>query len=280
MYSLADKEEMYAMVSRVLIVADENPVTLKAAEYMGKFLPEAEHHLIYVVDTAQRGMALTKDMENILRDIGKKAIRNIGDSLRNEGVRKVKSTIREGRPYERTLWYAHKENIGLIVLSTEIDPKTKKPCLGRITKKILEKTDIPVIIFTPYFKERAPRYLLNINSGISKSFRATEIGLRLCRAIGAEMLTLYIGPEHSSERLEEMKRKAEEMGVRYSVRMVRENPVDTAFKESEKADLLIMSSGRPGPAYSLRKIYPEFSLEAVKREILRNSSIPVLLIPK
>ena len=280
MYSLADKEEMYALVSRVLIVADENPVTLKAAEYMGKLLPEAEYHLIYVIDTSQRGMALTKDMEDIFKEIGKKAIKEMKDILKKEGVRRVKSTIREGKPHERTLWYAHKAGIDLIVLSTEMDSETKKPCLGRITKSILERTDIPTMVFTPYFKEGAPRHILNLNSGVNESFRATEIGFRLCRAIGAEMLTLYIGAERSSDRLEEMKRKAKEMGVRYSVKIVDGNPVDTVLKESEKADLLVMSRGRPGLGYRLIKIYPGFSLGPVKREILKKSSIPVLLIPK
>ncbi len=281
MYSLADKEEMYALISRVLMVANKNPVMMKAAEYMGKLLPEAEYHLIYVIDTSQRGMALTKDMELASEEIGKNSIKDMEDILKTEGVRSVKSTITEGKPHERTLWYAHKSGIDLIILSTDIEPERKKPCLGRITKSILERTDIPAMVFTPYFKEGAPRQILNVNSGVNESFRATEIGLRLCRAIGAEMLTLYIGEEISSHRMDEMKRKAEGMGVRYSVKIVDGNPVDMVLKESEKADLLVMSRGIPSLRYrSLRKIYPGFSFDAAKREILKKSSIPVLLIPK
>ena len=280
MYSIADIEELNAVVSRVVIAADKSPVIMRGAEYTAKLFPKAKFHVISVVNTSDRAIVLTGEYEDILEKMGKESVETIKRLLQRNGIEHVESTIVRGRPSRRILYYASNVSANLIVMATHSKMGTQAITLGRTSRNVIEKTKIPILLFTPFSRSRAPKVILNPTSGSKYSFKASMLSVRLAHALGAELRILYLGQGDIQQKFKTVKEYAEKMGVKYSIEKGKGAPGECIINRSKKADLMVVSRGRPGLGYKFRFLRKELALGKVEREVLAPAEVPILLIPE
>ncbi len=280
MYSIADIEELNAVVSRVVIAADKSPVIMRGAAYAARIFPKAKFHVVSVVNTSDRAIVLTGEYENTLERMGKESVEAIERLLLKEGVKSVETAVVKGRPSVKILYYAKNHRANLIVLATHSKVGTQALTLGRTSRNIIEKTRIPVLLFTPFSRSREPRRILNPSSGSKYSFKASMLSVRLAHALNAELKILYLGHGDMEHKFRTVKEYAEKMGVRYVIEHGKGDPGECIITESRKADLMVVSRGRPGIGYKFRFLRKELALGKVEREVLALAEVPILLIPE
>lgn len=138
--------------------------------------------------------------------------------------------------------------------------------------------------------------LLLPTDGSEAAERALAEGLRLAKALGAEVAFLYaleplgprllLGPESLSYHqalLEDLRqegikalnratRMAEEAGVAFEAHLVEGRAAEAILKEAERHDLIVMGThGRTG--------LDRLLLGSVAQEVVRKSPKPVLVVP-
>lgn len=278
-HRLADVEKLYALVSRVVIATDKSPGIIKGARYTARMFPRARYFLINVINITDRAIILTGEYENTLRKMGQEAIETIRRILVSEGVSFIEHEIQKGKPSVRILRYARRVGADLIVLSTHSKIGSQALGLGATSRIIIEKTRIPVLLFSPMCREREPRVILNPSSGSKYSFKASMLAVRLAHALGAELITLYIGHEDVETKFHLVRDYAKKMGVKYTVMVARGKPDEEILRHSENADLMVVSRGRPGLGYKFRFLDRELALGKVEREVLGMARIPIMVIP-
>ncbi len=279
MYQISDVEELYRVVSRVVIAADKSPVIMKGARHTARMFPNAKYYLINVINTTDRAIVLSKEYEETLRKLGTESIEIIRRILESEGVKDIESRIERGRPSRKILYYARNVSANLIVIATHSKMGSQALGLGATSRTIIEKTKIPLLIFTPFSREREPKVILNPSSGTKYSFKASMLAVRLAHALGAELITLYIGHENVEKKYRTVKDYAKQMGVKYTIEVAKGRPDEAILEYSKKADLMIASRGRPGLGYKFRFLSKELALGKLEKEVLGMAEIPIMLIP-
>ena len=280
MYQIVDIEELNAVVSRVVIAADKSPVILRGSAYAARLFPKAKFHVVSVVNTTDRAIVLTGEYEDILEKMGKESVEAIRRLLEKEGIENIETKILRGRPSQKILYYARNQRANLIVLATHSKMGTQAITLGRTSRNVIEKTNIPVLLFTPFSKNREPRLILNPTSGSKYSFKASMLSVRLAHALGAKVRILYLGQGKMEDKFNSIIKYADEMGVEIEIERGKGDPGECIVKQSKGADLMVASRGRPGIGYKFRFLRKELALGKVEREALALSEVPILLIPE
>ena len=280
MYQIADIEELTAVVSRVVIAADKSPVIMRGAAYAARVFPRAKFHVVSVVNTSDRAIVLTGEYEDILEKMGKESVQSIERLLKKEGIDHTDTAIIKGRPSSKILYYAKNHKANLIVLATHSKIGTQAISLGRTSRNVIEKTKIPVLLFTPFSRSREPKTILNPSSGSKYSFKASMLSVRLAHALNANLKILYLGDGKVEQKFRTVIEYAEKMGVKYSIETGKGDPGELIIKQSKSADLMIVSRGRPGIGYKFRFMRKELALGKVEREVLALAEVPILLIPE
>jgi nucleotide-binding universal stress UspA family protein len=279
MHQMTDIDELNKAISRVVIAADKSPVIMKASEYAARLFPDASYYIINVINTTDRAIVLSKEYENTLRKMGEESVESIKAILLREGVKKIEERIERGRPSRKILSYARNVGANLIVIATHSKMGSQAIGLGRTSRAIIEKTKIPLLIFTPFSKEREPKLILNPSSGTKYSFKASMLSVRLAHTLGAELITLYIGHEDVGKRYALVKDYAKQLGVNYTIEVAKGVPAQEILEYSKKADLMVASRGRPGVGYKFRFLSKELALGKLEKEVLGMAQIPIMLIP-
>jgi nucleotide-binding universal stress UspA family protein len=279
MYAIEDIEELNAVVSRVLIAADKSPVIMEGADYVSRVFPHAKFHVVSVVNTTDRAIVLTGEYEEVLEKMSRESVKTIERILRKNGVNHVEKSVIRGRPSSKILYYARNVRANMIVIATHSKTGTQALTLGRTSRNVIEKTKIPILIFTPFSRSSEPKTLLNPSSGSKYSFKASMLSVRLAHAMNASVKTLYIGRGEPGQRFKTIAEYADKMGVKYTIQKVKGNAGDVLVKESKRADLMVVSRGRPGIGYKFRFLRKELALGKIEREVLALAEVPILLIP-
>lgn len=279
MHNITSIEDLYSVVSRIVIAADKSPVIFRGAAYTARLFPEATYYIINVINTTDRAIVLSKEYENTLRKMGEEAIESIKEILKREGVKKIEDRLERGRPSTRILTYARNVGANLIVIATHSKMGSQALGLGATSRTIIEKTKIPLLLFTPFSREREPKVILNPSSGTKYSFKASMLAVRLAHALGAELITLYIGHENVEKKYRTVKDYAKKMSVKYTIEVAKGRPDEAILKYSKKADLMVASRGRPGLGYKFRFLSKELALGKLEKEVLGMAEIPIMLIP-
>ncbi len=279
MYNAADIKELYQVVSQVVIAADKSPVIMKGAAYTANLFPVARYHVVNVINTTDRAIVLSREYENIMEKMAEESVTSIREILKKEGVKRIDTRIERGRPSSRILAYAERAGANLLVLSTHSKIGAQAIGLGRTARAVIERTRIPVLLFTPFSRERKPELILNPSSGTKYSFKAAMLSVRLAHALGASVLTLYIGREALGDKFGLVKSYASEMGVKYTIEVAKGDAGDAVVEASKRADLMVASRGRPGLGYKFRMFRKELALGKVEREVMALAEIPIFMIP-
>ncbi len=279
MYQISDIEELYKVISRVVIAADKSPVIMKGARYTAKMFPNAKFYILNVVNITDRAIVLTGEYESTLRKMGEESIDSIEKILKSEGVAHIEQQVQKGRPSVRIISYARTVGANLIVMATHSKMGSQALGLGATSRAIIEKTRIPLLLFTPFSREKEPKVLLNPSSGSKYSFKASMLAVRLAHALGAKLITLYFGHEDVNTKYGFVREYAEKMGVKYTIEVAKGRPDEAILEYSKKADLMVASRGRPGIGYKFRFLSKELALGKLEKEVLGMAEIPIMLIP-
>ena len=279
MYQISDIEELYKVISRVVIAADKSPVIMKGARYTAKMFPNAKFYILNVVNITDRAIVLTGEYESTLRKMGEESIDSIEKILKSEGVAHIEQQVQKGRPSVRIISYARTVGANLIVMATHSKMGSQALGLGATSRAIIEKTQIPLLLFTPFSREKEPKVLLNPSSGSKYSFKASMLAVRLAHALGAKLITLYLGHEDVNTKYGFVREYAEKMGVKYTIEVAKGRPDEAILEYSKKADLMVASRGRPGIGYKFRFLSKELALGKLEKEVLGMAEIPIMLIP-
>ena len=279
MHNITHIEELYSAVSRIVIAADKSPVIFRGAAYTARLFPEAGYYIINIINTTDRAIVLSKEYENTLRKMGEEAVEAIKEILTREGVKKIEEKMERGRPSIRILSYARNVSANLIVIATHSKMGSQALGLGATSRTIIEKTKIPLLLFTPFSREREPKVILNPSSGTKYSFKASMLAVRLAHALGAELITLYVGHEDVTKKYGFVRDYAKQMGVKYTIEVAKGSADEAILEHSKKADLMVASRGRPGLGYKFKFLSKELALGKLEKETLGMAEIPIMLIP-
>ncbi|WP_337869003.1 universal stress protein [Meiothermus sp.] len=240
----------------------------------------------------------------MLRDIdrhhGKLALEQAAELARKLGVgcRTLQPT---GLPEQVIVQKA--PDFDLIVLGTHGRSGVKRWVMGSVAEAVLSRSPKPVLVvhesYTPPIlePEAAPyQNLLIATDGSDCSQQATEYGLRLAKALGAEVTFLSVvsmltrpqgaglalsqalslveeeAQTQAEAMLEQARAKAQQAGVSARVKLMQGRPVDAIVKQALLHDLLLMGThGRTG--------LDKLMMGSVAEGVVRRSQTPVLVVP-
>ncbi len=206
----------------------------------------------------------------------------LAEELAGLNVRRV---VLEGDPARKIVEFAHKEEIGLIVMPTHGYGQFRRFILGSITAKVLHDADCPV--WTGVHLEQAPpagavavrRVACAIDLG-PQSGNALKWAAGICRELGAELTILHVATcaQPPSKDLETeirhqiagLQRQAGAEDAEVLVQPGDPPKVVCGETERLRADLLVIGRGSAGGRFG--------RLRANAYAIIRQSPAPVVSV--
>ena len=279
-HEIKNIEDLTRVVSRITIAADKSPVISKSAEYVGEIFPKADYHVLNVIYINDRAMVLSKGYEHALFKLGEEAINIVMQKLKDGGVQNIHKRILEGRPSKKILQYSKRVNTDIIVIATHSKVGTQSLGIGKTTKNLLERTNIPVLLFPQNSRTEFPKIILNPSSASKYSFRGSMYAVRLAHHFGAKVITL-LTEDIPETKLKNIKEYALQMGVNYEIKTSKvKDHAEDIITASKKADLMVMSRGSSGLRYKCRYFARSAALGKLERYVIGNASIPIIVVPE
>lgn len=106
---------------------------------------DAGVHVVHVVETDQYGPAVRSAQRDALRERGADYVAGFETRLRDAGIERVTTAVREGRPAETILAYSDERAVDCIVMSTHGRTGVARRLLGSTTERVLRATVRPVL---------------------------------------------------------------------------------------------------------------------------------------
>jgi nucleotide-binding universal stress UspA family protein len=145
-----------AQITKILIPVDGSEASLaahrlalEAARALG-----AEIILLYVVDSSALDEIVRlsgRERPHLLHEMqesGMKLLLSLSQEAQQQGIG-ARVDIQTGMPDEVILDEAHRHQAGLIVMGKIGRKRHRRSLLGSVTERILEATDLPVLVVTP-----------------------------------------------------------------------------------------------------------------------------------
>lgn len=240
----------------------------------------------------------------MLRDIdrhhGKLALEQAADLAHKLGV-ELKTLQPTGFPEQVIVQKA--PNFDLIVLGTHGRSGLRRWMMGSVAEAVLSRSPRPVLLVhesyePPVMEPEAALYkhLLIATDGSDCSQQATQYGLWLAQALGAEVTFLSVvntltrpqgaglplsqalslveedAQTQAEAMLEQARTQAQQAGVSARVKLMRGRPVEAIVKQALLHDLLAMGThGRTG--------LDKLMMGSVAEGVVRRCQTPVLVVP-
>lgn len=145
-----------AQITKILVPVDGSEASLaahrlalEAARALG-----AEIILLYVVDSSALDEIVRlsgRERPHLLHEMqesGMKLLLSLSQEAQQQGIG-ARVDIQTGMPDEVILDEAHRHQAGLIVMGKIGRKRHRRSLLGSVTERILEATDLPVLVVTP-----------------------------------------------------------------------------------------------------------------------------------
>lgn len=240
----------------------------------------------------------------MLRDIdrhhGKLALEQAAELAHKRGV-EFRALQPTGYPEQMIVQKA--ADFDLVVLGTHGRSGVRRWVMGSVAEAVLSRSSKPVLVVHESFMpptlepEATPyQHLLIATDGSECSQQATEYGLRLAEALGAEVTFLSVvssltrpqgaglplsqalslveedAQTQAEAMLEQVRARAQQAGVTARVKLMQGRPVDAIVKQALLHDLLVMGThGRTG--------LDRLMMGSVAEGAVRRCQTPVLVVP-
>lgn len=267
------------MFKNILVATDDSKLVNNAIEYTANCFPDADYHIISVINTSTPSVPITDILMEDLKESSRRAIQDGVDILKKRDIEDCKRVIRKGAPSEEIVKYSEDYNIDLIVMGTQSKSGTQIYEIGETCLHVLEHSSVPVLLFDYIVDIKKPKKLLHPTSGTEYSLKAGRLAIKLAEYFGGNVDILSTrGGSETMLNFKKLHDFSEEHNIPYHLRSCAVKPHEEIVKESRKHDLIIASLGRPGLKYKLRKLHPPFAIGTLEREVIVETRIPTLIV--
>jgi nucleotide-binding universal stress UspA family protein len=211
-----------------------------------------------------------------------RVLRPPADQLAAEGIPATTEAVM-GPVAETICRFAHEQDVGLIVMSTQGNTGARRRIMGSVAQRVVRQAQRPVLIVPPRAqvadRPSFDRLIVSLD-GSNEAERVLPFASSFARRFGAPVVLLHAFDEVSDgldaiERYlaRETERLASE-GVEAEFRTVADQPAEAILGalDPERQDLLMIAThGRGGVERLL--------LGSVAQSVVRSSGAPVLLVP-
>ncbi len=220
---------------------------IRASEYVIQLYPSSVYHLVAVIPKMRSRYFLTSLYHETMQKIMEDALHDVELALTEKGVMAVRKVILKGNPVKKLVEYASKNPIDLIVISTSRNEMVPIGVIGSTAKKIIAKTDIPVLVYTPLSpSERIivrKTLIIPIITSYDKMELLKEIVKDLVNRMKADV-TIY--SSFSEEASKTLSRSFEEESIKYTLFSGRVEKPQELIELIEEHDLIVMPRCRKG----------------------------------
>lgn len=265
------------MFDKILIATDNSPLIRSGMEYTSNLFPDAEFHLVNVLNTKDKSVPKTDLIESHMKQEGEETIYQSKKILEEKGVERIKTAIPIGDPSKEILDYINKNQIDLLVVGTHSKSGAQEIHIGDTAGDILKVVSIPSLIFARRFEPRVPKTIFNPTTFSSYSVDASMIALDLAEMFDASLTTYHIGkkdPGASSRRIKRVGKKAD---IDFELIVNKGATEEEILDESSKYDFMVGSRGRSSLLYKLRVLFPRFAFSKIERILIAESEVPYIM---
>ncbi len=269
---------MRRMFDKILIATDNSPLMRKSIEYSATLFPYSDFHLINVINTSDRSVPQSDLMQSKMAKISQEALDN-GEQILNEmGINEVKKTKPRGTPSKEIMNYIENHDIDLLVMATHSKTGAQRLHIGDTALHSLQVTSIPSLVFSCKCAAEAPEKIFNPTTFSTYSIDASMLALELAEYFDASLTTYHIGNEDPGASSRRIKNRASKHGVDYELEINKNASEKEIIERSREFDFIVGSRGRSGWRYKLRHIFRKFSLSALEKELIEESTVPFLMV--
>ena len=159
--------------------------------------------------------------------------------------------------------------------------RTGKECpahLGATCINILEVFNCPILMVPLGSPLEKPKTIMNPTSGSHFSMSASELAVLVADNFNAELHSLYVGKQNPRMVLRSLEAMAQKLDVVFKSRIAK-GAVDKAILIwAQKHDMMVFSRGYSGFKYHMRKVTKKAALGRLEREVIGESSIPMIIV--
>jgi len=301
------------MLERILIPLDGSPVAERAIAQAARFLrrPGTEVILVRVVETQDMDPEGFGGLIPRLKLEAAEYLAGVSGKLREAGWR-VRASVEEGRPLERILETAAREKATLVALASHGRTGLARWVMGSVAEKVVRACPVPVLVLRPIgagsdggtaaTPEAAPafRKLLVPIDGGPGSLAAVESAAIVAKLCGSSIVLVHVEsrldfpPGTYSARLVDVPRnppagpvpgdpgkRLDHLGCLLAFRGLSVTTLRVGGDAASRivdlpaelgADVIVMAThGRKGLS--------RFILGSVAEKVLRQTTLPLLVIP-
>ncbi len=220
---------------------------IRASQYVIQLYPSSVYHLVAVIPKMRSRYFLTSLYHETMQKLMDDALHDVELALTEKGVMAVRKVILKGNPVKKLVEYASKYPIDLIVISTSRNEMVPIGVIGSTARKIIAKTDIPVLVYTPLSPSEKiivkKILILPILTSHDRMELLKEIVKDLASRAGAE-ITVYTG--FSEEASKTLTTDLEKESLTYNLFSKKIEDPQELIKLIEKHELIIMPRCRKG----------------------------------
>jgi nucleotide-binding universal stress UspA family protein len=265
------------MFRKILIATDNSPLMDNIIRYTALLFPQAEFHVLSVIDTSKGNVPLSSLVRSALEGLAREAVENAAKILAEMGLEAIKATP-AGRPSTEILNYIARNQIGLLVMATHSKSGTQALHIGRCCTRILEHSRCPILLFNKPAKLERPKRILNPTSGSKYSHQGSLLAASLANNLGASLTVLFFGRlSAAEEEIAYVEGLAQALKVPLTKEVCTGDPERCIIERAREHDLIVGSRGRRGLAYKLRFLIPPLALGRLEREVIAESAIPFIM---
>lgn len=143
-------------MSRVLVPLDDSPMAQHALEQALADYPDAEFHLLHVIDFVEAGYAASPDVgmsgyldewEEAARDRAAKLFDDAEATAREAGVEgAIQTSVEIGPPSRTIVDYAKAHDIDYVVMGCHGRAGVSRVLLGSVAESVVRRSPCPVLV--------------------------------------------------------------------------------------------------------------------------------------
>lgn len=239
------------MFTRILIPTDGFGLEDHAIIYAAQVFPDAELHVISVVDTKVHGIQYTTMLQDIMDESAGNALSHAEELFSEHGVKVKVKQVLYGIPSKVINNYANENEATFIIVRSYCQHGLHSPVLGSTIENLLKRTKVPVMVLSVAVDGVKPSRVLLASDGTHLSKNAENFALQFCQSLGATLVCLFVANPKKRGHVEFGKKvminlgwKAKQLGVTVEEKLSTGDLDTSVIEASQNAQVVIMGAGR------------------------------------
>lgn len=265
------------MFRRILVLADNYRLTDYLLKYIPHVFPNAEYHVLSVVDFGYEIISVTDYIKETLEESAIEAMLHCSSVLEESGITPRK-TIVKGNFEAVVEKYVRENNIDVVATELYIDEVKKKSHFSRHTGGLFKAAPVPIFAMDRPVKLRKPKSVSILYTGTVHSEMALTLGLRLASYLKAPCLVLYFGERRKDEIKSHIKWAGRELGVPLYIDTRECTSAREIVEIVGSHDIFVTSRGGRSWKDRFSMVFKRLPLRKIEIETIMYVPIPMLLV--